>query len=75
MKRWRLVGVVLLVTLIVLLDLIYRHHAHAESWWHVTPAFDLVYGFIGCVAIILISKWMGQAWLQRGEDFYEDHTP
>jgi hypothetical protein len=66
---------VLLATLIVLLDLIYRHHAHAKFWWHIAPAFDLVYGFIGCIGIILVSKWIGHAWLQRGENFYEDHTP
>lgn len=75
MKRLWFVGVVLFATPIVLLDLIYRHHAPVESWWHGTPAFDLVYGFIGCVGIILISKWIGHVWLQRGENYYQDNTP
>jgi multicomponent Na+:H+ antiporter subunit D len=29
--------------------------------WHFIPAFDLVYGFVGCVAIILLSESGGKA--------------
>ena len=72
MKRLWFVALALLASTMILLDLIYRHHAHAEFWWHVTPAFDLLYGFVGCAGIILISKWIGHAWLQRDETFYED---
>lgn len=75
MKRLWLITLALSGSLIILLDLVYRHHAHAEFWWHVTPAFDLLYGFAGCVGIVLISKWLGHAWLQRDENFYEDDTP
>lgn len=75
MKRLCLVTLALFGSLMTLLDLIYRHHAHAEFWWHVTPAFDLLYGFVGCVGIVLISKWLGHAGLQRDENFYEDDTP
>lgn len=75
MKRFWFVILVLFATLVVLLDLIYRHHAHAAFWWHIVPVFDLVYGFIGCVGIIVVSKWLGHAWLQRDENFYEDSAP
>ena len=72
MKPLWLVSITLLGGAVILLELIYRHHAHAEFWWHVTPAFDLLYGFAGCIGIVLFSKWIGHAWLQRDEAFYED---
>jgi len=73
MKRMWLSTLVLSGGLIVLLDLIYQHHAHAAFWWHLTPAFDLLYGFVGCVGMVLITKWLGHAGLQRDENFYEDN--
>jgi hypothetical protein len=36
------------------------------------PGFFAVLGFVGCVAIILISKWLGRYWLQRREDYYDE---
>ena len=46
-------------------------HPHGESWWHHFFGFDLVYGFAGCVAIVVGSKVLGKVWLQRRERFYE----
>ncbi len=37
-------------------------------WWHRTPGVQAVYGVIGCVAIVLVSKWLGRLGLQRPED-------
>ena len=53
----------------VALDLL--AHPHGETWWHHQPGFDLIYGFVGCVAIVIASKALGKAWLQRRERFYE----
>ena len=47
-------------------------HPHGETWWHSIPGFDLVYGVVGCVAIVVASKALGKMWLQRPERFYED---
>jgi hypothetical protein len=44
----------------------------AEFLWDV-KAFFAVYGFVGCVAIIFVSKWLGRYWLQRSEDYYDPH--
>ena len=46
-------------------------HPHGETWWHHLAGFDLVYGFLGCAAIVFGSKALGKAWLQRRERFYE----
>ena len=48
---------------------LYRDEAHFpfENW----PAFGAVYGFIACVAIIVVSKAIGKLWLMRSENYYE----
>lgn len=53
------------------LDIAFRDYAHSEFWWHTVPAFDLVYGFWGCGAIVVFSKWLGHKFLMRSEDYYE----
>ncbi len=53
----------------VALDLL--AHPHGETWWHHLAGFDLVYGFLGCAAIVIVSKALGKAGLQRRERFYE----
>jgi hypothetical protein len=37
--------------------------------WHFIPAFDLAFGFGGCVAIILLSKAAGKYFIQRPEGY------
>jgi len=45
------------------------HHPH--FFWEKIPVFDAVFGFIGCIVIILGSKALGHAWLQKDEDYYD----
>ena len=45
--------------------------AAAGHWWGSVPGFFLIFGFAGCVAIILISKALGKKFLQRKEDYYD----
>jgi hypothetical protein len=35
------------------------------------PAWGSLYGLISCVAIIVVSKLIGKAWLMRREDYYD----
>ena len=35
------------------------------------PAWGSLYGFISCVAIIVVSKLVGKLWLLRREDYYD----
>ena len=48
-------------------------HPHAYFWWEEIPVFSAVYGFVGCVIIIIASKALGHHWLQKEEDYYEKH--
>jgi len=46
-------------------------HLHPHFWWEEIPVFSAVYGFVGCVVIIVASKALGHRWLQKEEDYYE----
>jgi hypothetical protein len=48
-------------------------HPHVHFWWEEIPVFSAIYGFIGCIIIIIASKALGHHWLQREEDYYEKH--
>ena len=70
-KRWFYVGLGLVVIAEIVLPLIFNGaHAHFsfESWW----AWGSLYGLISCVAIIVLSKLIGKAWLMRREDYNDD---
>lgn len=65
--RWAMV--VLVALAVSLADLL--GHPHGETWWHHVPGFDLVYGLVGCLAIVVGSKALGKLGLQRPERFHE----
>ena len=53
--------------LLLLLDVIvHRHVLHPWEWlWGFYP----LYGFVGCVVLVLVAKWM-RTFLMRSEDYY-----
>ena len=57
----------LCVLLLVLDFVIHRHTYHP---WENLPVFYPLYGFVGCVVLVLIAKWM-RTFLMRDEDYYE----
>jgi hypothetical protein len=55
-------GVLLLLDVIV-----HRHISHSWEWlWGFYP----LYGFVGCVVLVLVAKWM-RTFLMRDEDYYD----
>lgn len=44
---------------------------HAHTLVEFVPTFWAVFGFIGCVVIILISKAFGHAGVMKREDYYD----
>ena len=68
MKR-RLLIILIAFIPFVLLDRFFG--GHGEFPWPGILGFFALFGLIGCVAIVLISKWLGHHWLQRKEDYYE----
>lgn len=53
--------------LLVVLDFVI--HRHTMLAIEKLPAFYAAYGFIGCVLLVLIAKWM-RTFLMRPEDYY-----
>ena len=45
--------------------------SHAAFRWQEIPGFSAIYGFIGCILIIVVSKALGHHWLQKEEDYYD----
>jgi hypothetical protein len=54
--------------LFVLDFVIHRHITHSwENLW----GFYAIYGFVGCVILVLVAKWM-RGFIMRPEDYYDD---
>lgn len=54
--------------LLVVVDFIVHRHIYHE--WENIPAFYAIYGFIGCVVLVLIAKLMRKV-LMKEEDYYD----
>ena len=71
-KRWFHVGlaVVALADFVVPYAYPEEHHFPFDSFenW---PAFGSFYGLVSCMAIIVVSKFLGKVWLMRREDYYD----
>ncbi len=49
-----------------------RFHTHPPHFWFEwIPAWGSLYGLASCVAIIVVSKFLGKVWLMRREDYYD----
>jgi hypothetical protein len=60
---------------LVLLDalpaVVNKEHAHTWPERHL-PGFWAVFGFVGCVVLILASKAFGRAGIMTREDYYDE---
>jgi len=69
-KRWSY-AILAAVALSEVVGLFVFHGDHSHFWFEGIPAFGSLYGFVSCVVIIVVSKFLGKVWLMRGEDYYE----
>jgi succinate dehydrogenase hydrophobic anchor subunit len=65
-----LVGLAVLVLVDAIPGVVDKEHAHTalERW----PGFWALFGFLGCVVLILVSKWFGHCGIMKDEDYYDD---
>lgn len=54
----------------ILLELFVVHH-HGHYWWHSFIGFDIVFGFLGCILLIVVAKGPIKHLVQRDVDYYE----
>jgi hypothetical protein len=55
----------------VLLGLDLIIHRHTEHPWEQLWGFYPLYGFVGCVVLVIVAKWM-RTFLMRGEGYYDE---
>lgn len=61
----------LAIAAVALLGFLLPHEGEFHYLWQRVPVFDLIFGFLGCLLLILFSKALGHHWLQRPEDYYD----
>ena len=61
---------VALIILIVVDFIIPRHEIH--FFGDKIPGFWSLFGFIACVLIIMVSKWIGHLGLMQDENYYDE---
>ncbi len=69
----RIVKYVLIISigLSMVIGLFFRPE-HPHFWWEKIPIFDAIFGFLGCIVIVLGSKALGHHGIQKDEDYYHD---
>lgn len=48
------------------------HRDHAIFIWDKIPGWSAFYGFVSCVVLILVSKFLGHHGIMKREDYYDD---
>jgi drug/metabolite transporter (DMT)-like permease len=61
-----------LLGLLIVLDAILVDKGHAHTALERWPAFWSIFGFLGCVLIVIASKWFGHAGIMTREDYYDE---
>jgi hypothetical protein len=61
-----------ILALLILVDTFFVNKEHAHTAPEHFPAFWSVFGFVGCVLIILLSKWFGHTGIMTREDYYDE---
>ena len=69
-ERWFYAGLVLVLVVEIVLPLV-LHGGHSHFSFESFPGWGSIYGFVSCIAIIVVSKLIGKAWLMRREDHYD----
>ena len=67
---WLILGLMGVVSIIIGFFIPSGEGGYGFSWTHFTGFYALL-GFVGCVAMIYIAKWLGHYWLQKKEKYYD----
>ena len=57
---------------LVLLDALLVDKEHAHTWIEGLPGFWTLFGLVGCILLIILSKWFGHAGIMTREDYYDE---
>ncbi len=59
------------LALLVVNDVLVIDKQHAHTRIEHFPGFWAIFGFVACVAIIIVSKWYGHLGIMTREDYYD----
>jgi hypothetical protein len=62
------VALAVILLALVALEATVIPHYHPEFPWHYVPGYSAMIGLFGCIVVVMISKWLGKALLQRPEE-------
>jgi hypothetical protein len=72
MKTWHKLILALLTIASILAGLSMHHEPGHSHWWNTFPIFWILFGFIGCVALIVFAKILLAPIIYKKEDYYND---
>lgn len=67
-KRF-LTGFYIFLILLIAVDLFIPKHP--DFSWEAYPSFYAAYGFVACVGLVLLAKYVLRTLVERGEDYYD----
>lgn len=76
MKRKRLWLIVFAASLVLSVAgdfLFHTGEGEGKFWWSHVPCFFALLGFVGCIALIAIAKFLSHYWLEKKEDYYGEY--
>lgn len=72
MKAWHWIILIVLTLASIIAGLTMRHDPAHSHWWDTVPVFWILFGFIGCVVLIVFAKKMLAPIIYKKEDYYND---
>jgi len=72
MKLWHYLALALLTIASIAASIFSHHDPHHSHFWDTFPVFWVVFGFVGCVLLIVIAKNILAPFIYKKEDYYHD---
>ncbi len=68
-----LLKVLLFVSIVIVCFLSFLIHPEHEPHyiWEKIPVFEAIFGFVGCIVLIIFSKVLGHYFLEKQENYYD----
>ncbi len=57
--------------MIALIAFIAEMTQEPKYWWDQVPGFYMIFGFLGCLALVGFAKTLGKILVQKSEDYYD----
>lgn len=71
MKKWHWIGLALLTLSSLVIEFSMHHDSGHHHWWNQIPAFWILFGFVSCLALIMVAKTLGKLFLNQKEDYFD----